>query len=392
MAFEITRDGVQVETYEEIFQSLVDGYKEIYGDDINVSQESPDGQRIGIEAKIRLDIQSFIAEMQNQNDPDFATGINQKRLLKYSSMFLRAATRSQVTIDITTDRNLTLTDDYTIKDELEQRWVISDETAVLTGTTQVTFFAEDFGAIEADPNTITQPVTIILGVTAINNAAAATPGKVEETELEARLRRNASTENPAYSTVGSLFARLANLANVVDVVVFENDTNNYDAEKDLNSHNIWVVIDGGELDSIAELIIKNKTTGAPMKGSITHNFVENVERPDGTTYPITHIVKWDNPVDKDLYINLTATRRNSSSPVNLDLIKAELAKKIFRITEITEAAKLYQFAYNAGTNFILSDLEISDDNVLFTDGSISPGYDGRFNIDVANINVTEVIP
>ncbi|VFS74680.1 Uncharacterised protein [Kluyvera cryocrescens] len=41
-------------------------------------------------------------------------------------------------------------------------------------------------------------------------------------------------------------------------------------------------------------------------------------------------------------------------------------------------------------NFTLTDLQISDDGLTFTDGELSPGFQGKFTIDEANINIDEV--
>ena len=44
-----TDEGIQVQTFEEIFNELVAGYQAIYGD-IDFSQNTKDGQIVGIEA------------------------------------------------------------------------------------------------------------------------------------------------------------------------------------------------------------------------------------------------------------------------------------------------------------------------------------------------------
>ncbi|OQY25514.1 MAG: hypothetical protein B6244_14960 [Candidatus Cloacimonetes bacterium 4572_55] len=65
MSLEFTPDGIKIQTYEEIFDFLAEGYRAIYGVDINLDQDSPDGQRVGIEAKARLDIQTFALALYN---------------------------------------------------------------------------------------------------------------------------------------------------------------------------------------------------------------------------------------------------------------------------------------------------------------------------------------
>jgi hypothetical protein len=77
--------------------------------------------------------------------------------------------------------------------------------------------------------------------------------------------------------------------------------------------------------------------------------------------------------------------------VDVDLLKSELAKKLYGIGDDAVASQLYSFGYNAGSNFVLSALEISDDDITSTDEDIASAADGKFVIDTANITVTEVV-
>ena len=52
-----TPDGIQVQTFQEIYDELAAGYRSIYGEDINLDPDSPDGQRVAIEAQLVLDAQ-----------------------------------------------------------------------------------------------------------------------------------------------------------------------------------------------------------------------------------------------------------------------------------------------------------------------------------------------
>jgi len=95
MSIEFTESGLAVQPLAEITEELAEGYRSIYGQDINVEPESPDGQRIGIEAKARADMQAFALMLYNQQDPDFATGQVLRSKMKYAGITIRPATRSQ---------------------------------------------------------------------------------------------------------------------------------------------------------------------------------------------------------------------------------------------------------------------------------------------------------
>jgi len=236
-----------------------------------------------------------------------------------------------------------------------------------------------------------EQVTVVLGVTSIDPPADAVVGIAEETDEQLRIRRNRSLQNAAYSVVGGMFAKLGNLTGVTDVEVYENDTDVYDSELNLDAHSVWAVVEGGDINDIVEVLAKNKTGGTGIKGAIENIYSEELIKPNGDIKIIQHTTRFDRPVLTDLYITVTATRKDSLIPIDLDLIKSKLATKLYTIGENSLASELYQFGYLGGTGFVLSLLEISDDDITYTDENLVIPAGAKFSIDVANIDVTEVI-
>ena len=85
-------------------------------------------------------------------------------------------------------------------------------------------------AVEADPATVVNPVTVVIGVLSVTNDLSAVVGIDEETDQELRVRRNRSLETPQSSSTGRMFTALANLPSVTDVAVYENDTDITDTD------------------------------------------------------------------------------------------------------------------------------------------------------------------
>lgn len=388
----IDASGIQIQSFEEIFEELADGYRAIYGADINLDQESPDGQRLGIWAKAIHDMQVFGLSVANNFDPDFARGLPQAKIAKLSGIFPRPATRSSWDLEITTTRDLTLHTEYKIADDLGQEWELPAPVSVLAGTSAITFVATEFGEVTGLTGATFTQVTVVLGVSGFTASVDAIPGEEEETDEEFSQRRNRSLENPGFSTTGSLMARLLGTAGVTDAFVYDNDTDVYDAVLDLDAHSIWPVVEGGTIDAIMQNLLIRKTGGTGIKGAIEADISETLIRPDGSTFVVTQKRRFDRPVYVPVYVNLTATRKNPSEPVDVALIKQKISEFKFYIGTGLQAGFLYEPAYEAGDNFILSALEVSDDDITFTDGLISPAAGEKFTIDVADIDITEVIP
>ena len=386
-----TPDGIQVQTFQEIYDELAAGYRAIYGEDINLDADSPDGQRVAIEAQLVLDAQSFGALEYNQRDPDFALGQSLNSIIKLSGITRRPATRSQVDVTVVTDRPLTLPVDYAVEDDLGQGWTTLAVRTLSAGATTVTLFSENFGAVEADPATVTQPVTVVIGVQSVTNPTAATVGIDEEADQDLRVRRNRSLETPQSSSTGRMFTALANLPNVTDVAVYENDTATTDSDG-IPAHSLWVVVEGGAVAAIVETMTKNKTGGKGMVGSVTGTFTEPVTRPNGTTFTIVHSMTFDRPVDVPVLVRLDATRKDAANPVDEALISQAIAARTFNIGENLLAGDLYRLAFNAGESFIPTNLEISrDSGATYTDGRILSDLNEKFSIAAGDVAVTEII-
>jgi uncharacterized phage protein gp47/JayE len=386
----IDANGITIQSFDDILAELEAGYRAIYGVDINLSQESPDGQRIAIEAKSRADMQAFGLWIANNFDPDFARGIFQAKIAKLSGIFPRPATRSFWDLSIVTTRVLTLPTGYQISDDLGQLWELPAPVILPIGTSPITFQATDFGAVTGLAGAVFTPVTVVLGVTGFTAAVDAEPGKDEETDEELVQKRNLSLENPAFSTTNSLAARLLNTAGVTDARVYDNDSDVFDTVNSLDAHSIWAVVEGGTIDDIMQVLLFQKTGGTGIKGAIQATIPETLTRPDGSTFIVNQIRRFDRPVMAPIYVTLTAKRRNPLVPVDVALIKQKIAAYKFYIGTALEASALYCPAYTAGDDFILTLMKISKDNITFTDGSLSPAPGAKFEILAANITITEV--
>jgi len=132
-----TAEGLDIRTLTEIVEELRTGYRAIYGNDINLDDDTPDGQRIGIEGKAIADIEEFLLNLYNQMDADLAFGEWLNKLAKFSGIQRRPATRSTVEIEITTDRVLTLFENYTVRDSLGQDWIVTADVPLALGLNTV---------------------------------------------------------------------------------------------------------------------------------------------------------------------------------------------------------------------------------------------------------------
>ena len=385
----INENGLLIDEFSTIYNRLADKFKLIYGQDINLEQNSPDGQLLGIITNEIYDLQTLILHIYNSFDPDLAQGVELNKLLKLIAQTRRSSTKSIVDITIVANANVTLPADYTIIDENKNEWVINAETTLISGTNIVSFNAVNFGAIEASANTINDVVTVFPEIISVNNTLPAEVGRDEESDVLLRKRRNNLLSVNSNSTIAGVYSKLFLLDTVTDAVIYENATDTYDALKDLNAHTLWCIIDGGSIDEITKIIATDKTIGTDLKGTVSNNYVEIFLKADGTTRALTHIVKFDRPTEIPLYIKLTVSKKIITDIIDMDAIKNKLVEKLYSINEKATATELYAYVYSAGNTFIASNLEVSKNNITFGNTATND-YDEKFIISAVNIAITEV--
>lgn len=386
----INEKGFQADSFTDILESLSNQLKAIYGQDIDLSQDTPDGQYVAIDAKIISDLQDLALYVYNSFDPDFAQGVQLDRLLKLLARTRIPAKKSSLDVNITVGETVTLDSDYTITDDLGQNWIIQNSQDVLTGTTLVTFLSEDYGSISLDSNSTFEQVTIIPQVTNLDNPSPAVVGRDEETDQQLKTRRNRILEINSFSTIGGIVGKILALDNVDDCIAYENKTNVYDPILDLNGNTYWLIVKGGDVSQIIETIAKYKTGGADTKGSVTGTYTETFTRSNGTTRQYIHEMSFDRPTQTEIYITLDVTKRNATDVIDTQAIKNVLTALDFNIAQNLTVTELYSYVYQAGNNFIANNLQLSKDNITYTSTLLTADYAEEFIITDANITINEV--
>ena len=387
----IDANGFKAESFTEILTRLSNGLKNIYGQDINLDQDSPDGQQLGIQANIISDFQDLALYIYNSMDPDLADGANFDKLLKLLARTRLPSSRSTVDIEMVLNKTVSIPASYTIKDLNNQNWIIGTAQTLDAGTHLVSFYSEDWGNITAEPNTINEQVTILTEVVSINNPESAISGRDEESIVQVRERRNKILEINASSTIGSIIGKILDLNGVIDAVPYENMTKIYDPVRDIQPNSYWIVVKGGDIAEISEIIAKDKTGGTGLKGKVETVYIEKFVRKDGSVREFYHDVKFDRPTEVSIHIKFKVSRKISTQSIDIEHIKDTLANKEFYIAQNITVTELYSTIYSAATNYIATDLEVSKDGVVWDSVFLQAGYDEEFIIEKSNIEIEELL-
>lgn len=393
MANTIDSQGIHTEELPEIIENITNDYKSIYGNDINTDSDTPDGQRINIEAQAKKDMLDFATQVYNSFDVDTVTGVAQDRLYKINNIYRQNSGYSFCNVDITVsgpvnldglDANATDPDGvgFTVSDINSNNWILLNSVALTgAGTYTLEFRAQNEGEILASPNTINTLVTVIPAVTGVNNASAQyITGNNAESDADFRIRRNKSTAISGKGFYDSLLGDLLSIPLVSQAMVYENDTGSTDADG-IPPYSIWVIVEGGTDSNIGKVIYANKSFGCDMKGSTT----VNVERADGTNF----VAKFDRPQTEPLYIQMTIVSKLLDYTPDTLFIKRQLIERMrFGMNETTDVSQITSEVIDIDPNIYVASIQISNDNLTWTDILNPSAKNKYFALDIANIDIT----
>lgn len=361
--------GLQVSSNTELVEQLTSDFKSIYGEDISVEQNSPDGQIINIFAQGGTDIRELLVQLYNSFDPDNCSGRLLDERCAINNIFRKGGTFTTVPITLVVDRTVTLSGvdgnyndpsatGYTIQDNVGNQFVLVNTQTFSAGTHTTLFRAKEVGAVETSIGTITTPVTIVLGVVSVNNAVAATTGENEETDAELKIRRRQSVSISSSGYINGILASILQLDGVTDAAIYENFTSETDSNG-TPAHCIWLVVEGGSAADIADVIYKKKPAGTNMRGNVTYG-ITTVSRQMFTA-------AWDEPTIQPLYVRFsiqpTRSTVNFDEEAIKDYIIANTGYKIGGGAETASLTTVAQAAIDAnGGNGYAINVEISADN------------------------------
>lgn len=319
LACTITSAGISRPAYADIYETLQEKFKTIYGADAYIDPDSQDGQLLAVFAKAIDDSNAATVHVYNSFSPATSQGGALSNNVKINGIARAIATHSQVNLTLGGTAG-TVIENGVAADTAGNRWLLpASVTIPIGGSIVVTAEAEEEGNIEALAATITKIETPTLGWQTVTNASAATPGAPVETDAALRQRQTVSVALPSRTVVGGILGAVSAVAGVTQARVYENDTNAVDANG-IPGHHIAVVAQGGVAADIAQAILLKKTPGTGTHGTTTVATTD----PDGNAISIKFYV----PTQKRILVALTIKALTGYVSPTGDAIKAAVAAHI----------------------------------------------------------------
>jgi uncharacterized phage protein gp47/JayE len=330
----IDSSGIHLPTYNDILEKRILDAKSIFGWDIYLGNDSLDYQSLAIESLAIYDAMQACQLAYNQASPVTAIGVGLSSLVQLNGITRQAASYSTCDVTLRGTTSATILSGV-VTDTSGNKWNLPTPITLQAAGSPigsyyeltVTATCQTIGAISAlagDINIISTPTT---GWTSVTNASNAILGQPIETDSELRYRQSLSVALPSQTMLNGTIAGISSLTGVTRFKVYENATNSthygdsgvpFEGSPE---HSITCVVEGGEIDDIADIIYVNRGLGCYTNGDVVTDITDETY---GTVTPI----RFYRPEYVTVYVEMSITKLATWTDSLEDTIKEAVAAYI----------------------------------------------------------------
>lgn len=343
MSATIDASGISAPDQPTILEELKTLFRSIYGNDVNLDPDTQDGQWLAAMSQMISDNNQMAINVFSSFSPSFAAGAQLASLVKINGITKNVATPSTATVLISGDVG-TVINNGVVEDTFGFRWNLPSSVTIPTsGAASVTVTAQDNGATQANAHTITKIITPILGWQGVTNPLAAVPGQAVEEDSALRVRQSRSTALPAQAIIEGIYAEVADVNGVERLTIHENDTDTTDSDG-VPSHTIAVIVQGGDVQLIAEAIQRTKPPGTGTFGDVSYMTVDSHGVPNTIRFVELEIVPIQVRINIHALPGFTSTITTAIKQAVMDFVNDTLI-----IGEDSYRTRLFTPANQGGT-------------------------------------------
>lgn len=314
----VTSTGFKNKPLSVIIEEMEANFQATFGNDINISIESPEGQIIDMVGNVAKALWNVGEQSYNAFSPSGSSEITLENVVQLNNITRGEAQPSTVTVKFTGDDGIVIPAGTTVSTSaiLTGSDSISFDTesdATISGTEVETLvIAQVAGAVDVAIGTVVVIDTPVVGITEVTNDVVGNIGKDEESDPELRARREILVALPAVSTTDAIAAGIQEIETVNSVVVLENPESTDSTVEGvlLEPHSVKVIVQGAETIEentlIGTAIYDRKDPGIPTYGLQSEVIVD--------TQGFNHTMRWDTPTLIPIYITINTDAEGTSFP------------------------------------------------------------------------------
>ena len=347
----VTEQGFTVKSAAEITADLDAKFVGTFGSQFDTSAESPDGQLIGVVAKLLEDVWQQAEGAYNAYSPSNAYGVGLDKVAEINGITRITNLPTSVAITFSGTAGAVVPAGYIVKtvDGLEFATV-----AVAVIPAIVTAKCTTQGAIRILANEVHVLTTAIAGLTGATNLEPGITGIVREADPAFRARRENSTISRGTSSIDAIYEGVKSL-NLPYIAIIENTTS---ATVDgVPANSFLVVVEGGTPAEVSQVIYDNKPQGITSYGSIVT--VVN----DSKGYP--HNIGISRPTPIDISVTTSITNLPGASVDSATLVKAAI---VDYVNNLNISEDVYWSYFFSAILAVVPNIKINSLQIKFTVG------------------------
>jgi uncharacterized phage protein gp47/JayE len=386
--------GLHFPTYQETLDYLNERTRSIFGNDIYLEPDSQDYQANAEVCDLWQDLAQLAQMVYNNRGTQFAQGAALDGLLKINGLKRLKASNSICVVTCSGTPGTAITNAYISDSGGDFVWSLEDTVIADTGEVDTIATCQTPGGVYADAGTLVQIVTQTRGWESVTNSHNAIPGKPVESDPAAKARQTISTARPSSTVLQGLTGGIAELPGVLRYRAYENDTNVPDANG-IPGHSVCYVVEGGDVNAIADEIYLRKTPGCGTYGD-----VEVQLPPPNPSFAPPPPVRFFRPTYLDVHVKVSVKRRAEYVDAMAEQIQQAVSDFInsLDIGEDVSVSLLETIAQSVAPNlrspaFTLSPtlpVLIGTDAADLTEADITIAFNAAAKCDPENVAVEEI--
>lgn len=293
----LTEYGYSRATYDDILNAKILKAKELFGEDIETSDQTPLGKFIRINAFDQAKAEEEAEQIYYARFPSTASGVSLDRLCVFVGITRNPATAARYTVDVTGTVGYTVPIGFIVGTESGVKFYnLNDEVIGEDGTCTITVDCDTAGTVgNVDYAEITEIVNPNVDVFTVAGASLVSIGNDAESDYSLRNRFFAAREGQGSCTANAIKAALMRVETVTSasVIVNESDTEDADGRP---PHSFECYVSGGEdhHKEIAETIFDKKPIGVWTHGDNSYTLTDESGQ--------DHIIKFSHTTTVPIFV------------------------------------------------------------------------------------------
>lgn len=330
---QLTDKGYIKDSLETIVQRFNDGFKSIYGNDINIEPDSPDGQMIGVFSQAIADFEELCINFYKSLDPNYATGVWLEQCADYAALTRKRASYSYIRNAVLTGSpNALIPAGTIVSDSTKTKWVLMSPIMLgINGSGRGDYRSSEIGAFNPAEQQL-KIETLVLGLATVSIVEPVEVGEDEESDATLRSRFLLTRARPAKNNAEATDAAIKELSGVIESTYLENYTHEMDSDG-VPDHTLNFIVDGGNEQEIAKVIFDNKTGGTGLMGQVLVEVLDDKGR--------KRKVWFDRPTIVYCSLQITVVRNEEYANLDTEGIKQSIVNYGFQIGEDVLLSRLF---------------------------------------------------